>query len=155
MAGSVLKLRNIQVNMRLKWVLNNNAEAARLAREGQLLFGTLDTWLIHKLYKGKRSRNAWQSNSDDIPHEINLEPDVGVLQQDPVPEPFIIEDVDVIGAQVKIHSILIATPEPRQDHTYSSVSRDTTDASEPVDFGMQKSQPVDHAETQTHEMVGQ
>ncbi|KAK3887989.1 hypothetical protein Pcinc_007948 [Petrolisthes cinctipes] len=49
-------------------------------------------------------------------------------------------------------SYLIATPEPHRDHTYSSVSRDTTDASEPVDFGMQISQPVCHAETQTHEM---
>ncbi|KAK3849532.1 hypothetical protein Pcinc_043719, partial [Petrolisthes cinctipes] len=53
LAGSVLKLMNIQVNMRLKWVLENNVEAARLAREGDLLFGTLDTWLIYKLSKGK------------------------------------------------------------------------------------------------------
>ncbi|KAK3893458.1 hypothetical protein Pcinc_002721 [Petrolisthes cinctipes] len=107
----------------------------------------------------QRSRNVWQSNSDAIQHEIDLvKPDVDVLQQDPVPEPIIIEDVDVIGAEVDIHSnmdqasYLIATPEPHRDHTYSSVSRDTTDASEPVDFGMQISQPVCHAETQTHEM---
>ncbi|KAK4288770.1 hypothetical protein Pmani_038223 [Petrolisthes manimaculis] len=53
LAGSVLKLMNIQVNMRLKWVLENNTEAARLAREGLLMFGTLDTWIIHKLSKGK------------------------------------------------------------------------------------------------------
>lgn len=46
-------LFSLQVNMRLKWVMENNAEAARLAREGQLLFGTLDTWLIYKLSGGK------------------------------------------------------------------------------------------------------
>ncbi|KAK4301496.1 hypothetical protein Pmani_026274 [Petrolisthes manimaculis] len=47
---------------------------------------------------------------------------------------------------------MVATPEPQQYHTYSSVSRDTSDASKPVDFGIQISRPVDHAETQTHEM---
>lgn len=52
----------------------------------------------------QRSRNAWQNNSDDIPSGDLVKPAaVDVLQQDPVPEPVIIEDVDVIGSEVGIH----------------------------------------------------
>ena len=34
---------------KLSWILENVPEAARLAEEGKLCMGTVDTWLIHKL----------------------------------------------------------------------------------------------------------
>ncbi|XP_069993335.1 glycerol kinase 5 isoform X3 [Penaeus vannamei] len=53
MAASVLRFMNIQVNMRLKWVLENNEQVKKLVREGNVMFGTIDCWLIYKLSEGK------------------------------------------------------------------------------------------------------
>ena len=38
---------------KLKWILDNVAGARERAEKGELLFGTVDTWLIWKLTKGK------------------------------------------------------------------------------------------------------
>ena len=38
---------------KIKWILDNVKGAKALAREGRLRFGTIDTWLIWKLSKGK------------------------------------------------------------------------------------------------------
>lgn len=43
----------LQVNMRLKWVLENNEQVKKLVREGNVMFGTIDCWLIYKLSEGK------------------------------------------------------------------------------------------------------
>ncbi|XP_071518748.1 glycerol kinase 5 isoform X2 [Panulirus ornatus] len=53
LAASVLTFMNIQVNMRLKWVLENDQRVRELARKGHVMFGTIDTWLIYKLTEGK------------------------------------------------------------------------------------------------------
>ncbi|XP_042855882.1 putative glycerol kinase 5 isoform X2 [Penaeus japonicus] len=53
MAASVLRFMNIQVNMRLKWVLENNERVKKLVQEGNVMFGTIDCWLIYKLSEGK------------------------------------------------------------------------------------------------------
>ncbi|XP_042205377.1 putative glycerol kinase 5 isoform X2 [Homarus americanus] len=53
LAASVMKFMNIQVNMRLKWVLENEERVRKLAHEGHVMFGTIDTWLIYKLTEGK------------------------------------------------------------------------------------------------------
>ncbi|MBC7924364.1 MAG: glycerol kinase GlpK [Bryobacteraceae bacterium] len=37
---------------KLKWILDNVPDARQRARDGQLLFGTVDTWLIWKLTNG-------------------------------------------------------------------------------------------------------
>ena len=37
---------------KLKWILDNVEEARDKANAGQLMFGTVDTWLIYKLTKG-------------------------------------------------------------------------------------------------------
>lgn len=42
-----------QVNMRLKWVLENNEMVRHLANEGHVMFGTIDTWLIYRMTEGK------------------------------------------------------------------------------------------------------
>lgn len=38
---------------KIKWILDNVEGAKAKAEEGKLLFGTVDTWLIYKLTKGK------------------------------------------------------------------------------------------------------
>ncbi len=38
---------------KLKWILDNVANAREMARRGDLLFGTIDTWLIWRLTSGK------------------------------------------------------------------------------------------------------
>lgn len=38
---------------KIAWILNHSREAAELAKEGKLLFGTVDTWLLWKLTGGK------------------------------------------------------------------------------------------------------
>lgn len=38
---------------KIKWILDNVEGARRMAEEGELLFGTVDTWLIWNLTKGK------------------------------------------------------------------------------------------------------
>ena len=38
---------------KIQWILNQNAENRRLAEAGALIFGTIDTWLIWNLSKGR------------------------------------------------------------------------------------------------------
>ena len=38
---------------KIKWILDNVKGARKLAEEGKLLFGTVETWLIWKLTKGE------------------------------------------------------------------------------------------------------
>ena len=38
---------------KLRWILHNISDAMDLAKNGKLCFGTVDTWLIYKLTKGK------------------------------------------------------------------------------------------------------
>lgn len=39
--------------MRLLWALRNNRELKTAIKNGTAMFGTLDTWLIYRLTKGK------------------------------------------------------------------------------------------------------
>jgi len=39
---------------KIKWILDNVANARELAAQGKLAFGTVDTWLVWKLTKGKQ-----------------------------------------------------------------------------------------------------
>jgi glycerol kinase len=38
---------------KMRWILDNIAGARELAEEGNLLFGTVDTWLVYKLTEGR------------------------------------------------------------------------------------------------------
>ncbi|CAL4121626.1 unnamed protein product [Meganyctiphanes norvegica] len=53
LAASVIRFANIQVTMRLKWVVENNEEFKELLKTKDVLFGTVDTWLLYKLTQGK------------------------------------------------------------------------------------------------------
>lgn len=43
----------IQVTLRLVWMLQNVEALTKAARRHQVMFGTLDTWLLYKLTEGK------------------------------------------------------------------------------------------------------
>ncbi|KFM60744.1 putative glycerol kinase 5, partial [Stegodyphus mimosarum] len=51
--ASVFKLTSSMVLMRLSWVLENISEIREKLLQHNVLFGTLDTWLIWKLTQGK------------------------------------------------------------------------------------------------------
>ncbi|XP_039276096.1 putative glycerol kinase 5 [Nilaparvata lugens] len=52
LAGSVLQLMNAQVTLRLLWVLQNVTGVREAADRGELMFGTVDTWLLRRLTGG-------------------------------------------------------------------------------------------------------
>ena len=55
---------------KIKWILDNVPEARKLADEGNLLFGTIDTWLIWNLTAGRVHvtdySNAWRTMLFDV-----------------------------------------------------------------------------------------
>lgn len=55
---------------KIKWILENSKEARDAAKEGNLLFGTIETWLIWKLTGGKVHvtdySNAWRTMLFDV-----------------------------------------------------------------------------------------
>ena len=51
--GSIVNLQNKMVNMRLLWALQNYPELSKAASEGRARFGTVDTWLLHKMSGGR------------------------------------------------------------------------------------------------------
>ncbi|XP_013411055.1 putative glycerol kinase 5 isoform X2 [Lingula anatina] len=53
LAASIVKFRANFVSMRLLWMLLNNMEMQRRAEEGQLMFGTIETWLLWKMTGGE------------------------------------------------------------------------------------------------------
>uniref|UniRef100_A0A1Y9H2M2 Glycerol kinase 5 n=1 Tax=Anopheles dirus TaxID=7168 RepID=A0A1Y9H2M2_9DIPT len=59
LAGSVIKLMNPQVTLRLAWVLQNNPALQEDLKTGAVLYGTIDSWLLYRLRQGTdRSRQV-------------------------------------------------------------------------------------------------
>ncbi|XP_035911931.1 putative glycerol kinase 5 isoform X1 [Anopheles stephensi] len=52
LAGSVIKLMNPQVTLRLSWVLQNNPALQEDLKIGNVLYGTIDSWLLYRLRQG-------------------------------------------------------------------------------------------------------
>ncbi|PJZ26633.1 glycerol kinase [Leptospira hartskeerlii] len=52
-ATYMLKFTTDHASVRLKWVFDKNPELRKRAKKGEILFGTLDTWFVYKLTKGK------------------------------------------------------------------------------------------------------
>lgn len=52
-ATYLLKFTTDHASVRLKWVLDGNPELRKRAKKGEILFGTLDTWFVYRLTKGK------------------------------------------------------------------------------------------------------
>lgn len=65
---------------KISWILNNVAGAKTLAKEGKLLFGTIDTWIIWKMTNGKVHATDYSNASRTMLYNINtLEWDEEIL----------------------------------------------------------------------------
>ena len=72
---------------KLKWILDNVEGAREKAENGQLLFGTIDTWLIWKLTNGKVHVTDYSNASRTMLYNINtLEWDKEIMELLNIPE---------------------------------------------------------------------
>jgi len=72
---------------KIKWILDNVEGARELADEGKLLFGTVETWLIWKLTKGKVHVTDYSNASRTMLFNINtLEWDDEILEELEIPK---------------------------------------------------------------------
>lgn len=72
---------------KLKWILDNVKGARQRAEKGELLFGTVETWLIWKLTKGKVHITDYSNASRTMMFNINtLEWDNDILQELDIPK---------------------------------------------------------------------
>lgn len=72
---------------KLKWILDNVPGAREKAKAGELLFGTVDTWLIWKLTKGKVFVTDYSNASRTMMYNIcKLEWDKEILDLLDIPE---------------------------------------------------------------------
>lgn len=56
---------------KIKWILDNVNGARRLAEDGNLMFGTIDTWLVYKLTGGKVHATDYSNASRTMLFNIN------------------------------------------------------------------------------------
>lgn len=72
---------------KLKWILDNVKGARERAERGELLFGTVDTWLIWKLTGGKVHVTDYSNASRTLLFNINtLEWDKDIIKEFDIPE---------------------------------------------------------------------
>jgi len=72
---------------KIKWILDNVEGARQLADEGKLLFGTVETWIIWKLTKGRVHVTDYSNASRTMLFNINtLEWDKEILEELNIPE---------------------------------------------------------------------
>ena len=72
---------------KIKWILDNVKGARKLAEEGKLLFGTVETWLIWKLTKGEAHVTDYSNASRTMLFNINtLSWDKDILAELDIPE---------------------------------------------------------------------
>ena len=72
---------------KLKWILDNVKGARQKAENGELLFGTVETWLIWKLTKGKVHITDYSNASRTMMFNINtLEWDKDILEELDIPK---------------------------------------------------------------------
>ena len=72
---------------KIKWILDNVEGARQLADEGKLLFGTVETWLIWKMTKGKVHVTDYSNASRTMLFNINtLEWDDEILEELDIPK---------------------------------------------------------------------
>ena len=72
---------------KLKWILDHVQGARERAEKGELLFGTVDTWLIWKLTKGRVHVTDYSNASRTMMYNINeLRWDCDILAEMNIPE---------------------------------------------------------------------
>ncbi len=99
---------------KLKWLLDNVEGTRERAEKGELLFGTVETWLIWKLTKGKVHVTDYSNASRTMLFNINeLKWDEGILRELEIPRCMLPEvkpsscvygytDVSVLGGEIPI-----------------------------------------------------
>ena len=71
---------------KVKWILDNVKGAREQARRGELLFGTVETWLIWKLTRGRVHVTDYSNASRTLLFNINtLEWDEDILKELDIP----------------------------------------------------------------------
>ncbi|MCF2611578.1 glycerol kinase GlpK [Fusobacterium perfoetens] len=83
---------------KIKWILDNVEGAREKAEKGDLLFGTVDTWLIWKLTNGKVHATDYTNASRTMIYNIkNLEWDEKLLKELGIPKSMLPEVKDSSG----------------------------------------------------------
>jgi len=83
---------------KLQWILNNVEGAREKALNGDLLFGTVDTWLLWNLTGGKVHRTDYSNASRTMLYNIRkLHWDKKLLEEMNIPESMLPEVVDSCG----------------------------------------------------------
>lgn len=86
---------------KIKWILNNVEDAQEEAEKGDLLFGTIDTWLIWKLTNGKVHATDYSNASRTMIYNIKqLEWDDKLLSLFNIPSnilPKVVDSAGVVG----------------------------------------------------------
>ena len=83
---------------KIKWILDNVEGAREKAEKGELLFGTVDTWLIWKLTNGKVHATDYTNASRTMIYNIkNLEWDEKLLKELGIPKSMLPEVKDSSG----------------------------------------------------------
>jgi len=102
---------------KLRWILNNVEGVRARAEAGELCFGTVDTWLIYKLTKGKTFATDYSNASRTLMFNINtLKWDEKLCEQLEVPMSMLPEarpssgnfgfaDPEFFGGQIKIAGV--------------------------------------------------
>jgi glycerol kinase len=76
---------------KIKWILDNVPQARHKAEQGDLLFGTIDTWLIWNMTKGNHVTDATNASRTLLYNIHALAWDKKLLQELTVPEPMLPE----------------------------------------------------------------
>ena len=114
-AKTGLKLDAYFSATKVKWLLENVPGAKEKAENGQLLFGTVDTWLIWKLTKGQTHVTDHTNASRTMLYNIhNLQWDADILKKLDIPASLLptvvnssgyIADTDVFGQNIPLAGI--------------------------------------------------
>lgn len=103
---------------KLKWILDNVEGVRERAERGELLFGTIDTWLIYNLTGGKAHVTDFSNASRTMLFNITtLEWDAELLKLFEIPASMLPEvkpssslfaytDKDILGAEIPIGAVL-------------------------------------------------
>jgi len=117
MSATGLKIDAYFSATKIKWILDNVKGAREKAKEGKLLFGTIDTWLIYNLTKGKCHVTDYTNASRTMLYNIHeLKWDDKILDALNIPKSMlpkvvnssgIIENMDkeIIGEEVPIAGV--------------------------------------------------
>lgn len=100
---------------KIKWILDNIEGVKERAKKGEILFGTIDTWLMWKLSGGKIHATDYTNASRTMLYDIhNLRWDDHLLEELEIPKSILPKvypsgynygDIDIMGEQLPVCSV--------------------------------------------------